>query len=350
MITDIHFGARNDSPLFLENLTHFFETSFFPAIDKNNITDVLILGDTWQNRRNINIHTLHIAKEKFFDVLQSRGIAVKIVYGNHDVFYKNTNEINSIDFLSEQYPNIEVVDTFKVFTFDNVKIGMMSWIPNEGSEKYMEFIKTAECDILCGHYEINSFEMVAGHYCSGGLSKDIFQRYEKVISGHFHIPSSDGRIVYLGNPLQTNWGDWGIEKGAWILNTDTLYLDRILNTNTVFEKIHYTEDVDILSFPYKSYAGKIVRLFVDNFLIVEKNKFELFVDRLSEVVHELEVHEVDHSVLAPTDLKSASDCVNTADTISLYASSISFPESIDRGRFLSIMLDVYKESSERVIV
>lgn len=348
LITDIHFGARNDSPLFLNNLTKFFDKVFFPTLEQEKITTVLILGDTWQNRRAINILTLRIAREKFFKVLESRNISVKTIYGNHDVFYRNTNDINSIDFLESAFQNMEVVKVGKIFDFDGLKVGMMSWIPNDNPEEHLKFLHESVCDVLCGHFEINAFEMTAGHFCTGGLEASVFRRYDKVLSGHFHIPSTDGRITYLGNTNQTNWGDYGVEKGAWILDTATLKLNRILNPFTIYDRIHYSEDIDLLKFDYNQYSGKIVRLFVANLLEVDKKKYGLFIDRLSDTVHELEVVETTSYNSEESESSHIEVCTNTVDILKSYVDSVPFNNLESKDKFQTMILDVYQEAFDKV--
>jgi DNA repair exonuclease SbcCD nuclease subunit len=51
IITDQHFGARNDSQHFLDYYEKFYSEVFFPQIDSNDINNVLILGDTFDRRK-----------------------------------------------------------------------------------------------------------------------------------------------------------------------------------------------------------------------------------------------------------------------------------------------------------
>ena len=66
IITDQHFGARNDSTHFLDFYEKFYRDTFFPNLDKNGITTVLILGDTFDRRKYINFYSLKRTKEMFF--------------------------------------------------------------------------------------------------------------------------------------------------------------------------------------------------------------------------------------------------------------------------------------------
>ena len=91
IITDQHFGARNDSIAFLDFFEKFYDNTFFPALDANNIDTVLVLGDTFDRRKYVNFYALDRAKKMFFDKLEERGITVYMMAGNHDTYFKINN-------------------------------------------------------------------------------------------------------------------------------------------------------------------------------------------------------------------------------------------------------------------
>ena len=99
LITDQHFGARNDALHVLDFYQKFYEEVFFPKIKEEKVQAVLMLGDTFDRRKYLNFNTLKRAKEMFFDPLAYMGIDVHILAGNHDTYFKNTNEVNSVDLL-----------------------------------------------------------------------------------------------------------------------------------------------------------------------------------------------------------------------------------------------------------
>ncbi|NBP57189.1 hypothetical protein EBU71_11785 [bacterium] len=51
VITDQHFGARNDSIHFLDYYERFYRDTFFPTLEEHGINTVLILGDTFDRRK-----------------------------------------------------------------------------------------------------------------------------------------------------------------------------------------------------------------------------------------------------------------------------------------------------------
>ena len=134
LISDQHFGARNDSVGFLDFYQKFYDNTFFPTLDAAGISTVLILGDTFDRRKYINFYTYKRAREMFFDRLAEKDIQVLMLAGNHDTYFKNTNEVNSVELLLQEYTNIEVISepkTVHVYDIPNhiqYPICMMPWI------------------------------------------------------------------------------------------------------------------------------------------------------------------------------------------------------------------------------
>lgn len=350
LITDLHFGCRGDSLLHLENQLEFYEKVFFPELEKNRVKTCLILGDVWDRRKYININTLHVFREKFFRKLKDLDVAVKVLYGNHDTSFRNTNSVNSLDFIGEAFDNIEIIDTPRVFDFDGLKIGMISWINSSNREESIEFIKTADCRILCGHFEINGFEMVKGHYCSGGFEAKDFSRFEEVFSGHFHITSTSDGISYLGNPNQNDWGDYGLKKGFWILDSETCERVHIQNPFNLYEKLQYDDEVDVIKFDYTPYKGKIVRVYVASFEVTNKKKLSLFIDRLGADAYSVEVME-QSTTGSVEDEDELIDMVgsDTSAMIDQYITSVGVSSSFDASRLKGYFAEVYQEANDKMI-
>ena len=162
IITDQHFGARNDSIAFLDFFEKFYENTFFPTIDSAGIDTVLILGDTFDRRKYINFYALDRAKKMFFDKLEERGIRVHMLAGNHDTYYKNTNEVNSPELLLTEYNNIDVISKPETIIIDGTSICMMPWICPDNYQDSIDQIKNTKAEICMGHFEIAGFAMHRG--------------------------------------------------------------------------------------------------------------------------------------------------------------------------------------------
>ena len=155
IITDVHWGARNDSINFINFYEKFYNDIFFPTLDNHKIDTVLMLGDTFNRRKYINFVTYSHSKRIYFDELQKRNIKTHILVGNHDTSYKNTNEVNSVDLLLREYDNINVIDSPQTIHLDYSNPGadvcMIPWICADNYEQSMEWIKNDKSQICMGH-------------------------------------------------------------------------------------------------------------------------------------------------------------------------------------------------------
>lgn len=244
LITDIHFGARNDLPIFLDFQKKFFNQVFFPKLDELGIKTVVNLGDTFDRRKYINFNTLHRAKDMFFDPLAQRNIWSPTIIGNHDTFHKNTNKVNSMELVCNEfhYPNLKIINDPQVVDVDGFPIVMIPWICQDNYLDCYKLIETAETDLCMGHFAVNGFVMHVGQVAEEGVNREIFDRYDMVFSGHFHHRSSDGRIHYLGSPSEMTWQDFGDTKGFHILDLETRRLQFIPNPFQMFHRIIYNDE------------------------------------------------------------------------------------------------------------
>lgn len=342
MITDIHFDVRNGSRYFLDKYEQFFDQVFFPTMREKGIKHLLILGDVWEYRTKISSVALHRARQMFYDRLEEEGIEVWIIYGNHDVAFRNTNEVNTVDFLGKMYPNMHVVTSHETINIDGTPINMVSWINNANLDESLEFIAKCPPTILCGHFEINSFEMHKGHLCESGLDKHLFDRFDMVFSGHFHTVSNDGRIFYLSNPFQTNWGDYGLKKGFWTLDLDSREMEHILNPFEVYARIIYNDDIDIIDFDYEQYRDMIVRVYIQSYAATNRNKLDLFIEKLSFVSYRNELQEIDDTVTIDSD--GNIEFVDNRQLIEAYISDFIQNDNLDKQKLMHIFTDMYEEA------
>lgn len=283
VITDQHFGVRGDSIIFLDYYEKFYRDVFFPTLAERGITTVLDLGDTFDRRKYINYVTLKRSKQMYFDELKNRGITVHSVVGNHTTYFKNTNEVNSMDLLLTEYDNYHVyINEPVVLNFDGCDIMLSPWISQGNLESSMNAFDTTKVPILMGHFEFQGFEMMKGQLCDHGLDKNQFKKFSAIYSGHFHHPSTHDNITYLGAPYEMTWTDYAGKRGFHIFDTDTREMEFIQNPYSLFHKLEYDdkdltiEDIEELDISQltSSYVKVIVK---------SKNNpytFDLFIDKL----------------------------------------------------------------------
>ena len=341
IITDQHFGARNDSIAFLDFYQKFYDNTFFPTIDSAGIDTVLILGDTFDRRKYVNFYALDRAKKMFFDKLEERGIRVHMLAGNHDTYYKNTNEVNSPDLLLVEYGNIDVISKPETIVIDGTSICMMPWICPENYQESLDHITNTKAEICMGHFEIAGFAMHRGMESNDGLAKETFQKFDLVFSGHYHHRSSDKHIHYLGNPYELTWQDYNDPRGFHLFDLDTRELTFVQNSYRMFERLEYNDkeqepiDLDLIELDQK-----YVKL-----VVVNKNdfyKFDKFIQKLyNKGCHEIKIIE-DMSEFQDGEIGEEINLEDTLSVLSHYVDSIE--TDVEKEQIKTYMRTLYTEA------
>ena len=214
IITDTHWGARNDSQAFTNYFVKFYEDIFFPELLERDISTVIHMGDIVDRRKFINYKTLYQMRHNFFDQCWDRYLNLHMIIGNHDTFFKNTNDVNSMDCLRMMRSGgegdgggmVTVYHDPTEVVFDGTKVFFQPWICPENKEQSLDAISKTDAQILFGHLEVQGFEMHLGAINYEGLSPKVFEKFEYAFSGHFHHKSDNGNVYYLGQIIKTQEG------------------------------------------------------------------------------------------------------------------------------------------------
>jgi len=341
IITDTHYGARKSSTLFHNYFEQFYNDVFFPTLDKEGIKTVIHMGDAFDSRKGIEFKSLTWAQRVVFDPLKERGIDMHLMVGNHDAYYKNTNEVNSIDCLLDYYDNIVPISSPGDHDIDGFKAFMIPWICADNQEETETKIKKSKSKIAFGHLEIHGFALYPGYTQPGGIDKSFFDKFNLVFSGHYHTRSNDGQIYYLGNPYQLYWNDCNDKRGFSIFDTETYELEFVENPYTMFDKIYY-EDTPHQLFKAHLYEGKIVKLIVRK--KSDQLKYDKFVEKLLlsnvaelKIVENLEVNdsEVDFT---------GEKIEDTLTLLDKYIEDSDF--ELEKDRVKQLLREVYQEACE----
>ena len=344
IITDTHFGARNDNLNFNDYFYKFYDNIFFPALKERDITTCVHMGDVVDRRKFISYRIASDFRKRFINKFQELGIDLHIIIGNHDTYYKNTNEINSMEELVGS-------DRFKIYTepkiveFDGTPILFVPWINSNNYDITLKNLKEARADIVMGHLEINGFEMHRGQLAQGSYDKELSRRFDTVFSGHYHHKSDNGQIYYLGTPYEIMWNDYDDPKGFHIFDTETRELERIVNPYKLFKKIFYDDTmIDYTKEDVSQYKECYVKLIVVN--KKDLYGFDQFTDRLLRVdAYEVKIIE-DFSEL---DASNVSDDIveNTQDTMTLLEMYIDELEvDLSKSRLKNKMRELYSEAQD----
>ena len=348
LVTDTHFGARNDNTAFAEYFKQFYDTVFFPYLKENNITEIIHLGDVVDRRKYLNYQTAEIMQEAFFDPIIDNNYNVNIIIGNHDTYYKNTNKVNSISRLYNSYTgtNIHWHDNKPgVVNYDGLDIMLLPWICTDTYEPFLKEVEETDCQVLFGHLELKGFVMHKGAVNMSGLESNIFDKFDVVCSGHFHHKSTVGNINYLGCTYEITWSDYDDPRGFHIFDTETRELEFIRNPLTMFHKIWYDDSnttmEQVVNRNYEPMRNCYVKVIVTN----KDNPFwfDMFIERLEKVspIH-VQVVE-DHLNL---DLESDDEIVSEAeDTLTILHKYVNTLEvNVDKEKLETKIKDLYSEA------
>lgn len=316
LITDQHFGVRNDSQQFHDFFEKFYREFFFPKIDELGIRDIIALGDTFDRRKYINFNSLDRCRSYWFDELSRRSINFHCLVGNHDIYYKNTNRVNAPYLLLKEY-DFHIHEEATNVMFGDFKILMMPWMNSENYEDAMSIIEQSDASVMMSHLELQGFEMYRGSVNDHGLSHKVFSKFDKVFSGHFHHKSSRDNIHYLGAPYEMTWSDYNDDRGFHIFDTETKDLTYIRNPFKMFHKVFYDDtektEQEILEQDFSYLKDCYVKI-----VVKQKNNpyvFDVFVDRLNSALPVATQVVEDNFNL---DIEDDSDIINEAeDTVSI---------------------------------
>lgn len=281
IINDTHCGIRNSSDIFLDNAEKFYNDVFFPTLLERGIRHIIHLGDYFDHRKFINFRALNRNRNHFLKPLRELGITMDIIRGNHDTYYKNTGELNSLKELLGHYMNeVTIIHKPTVMEYGSLKMGLVPWIDDDNEKESMDFLANAKCDWIGGHFEVQGYEMLKGIKNEHGLDRSLFKRFEKVLSGHFHTKSEQDNIMYLGSQMEFFWNDAHDNKYFHIIDTETREIDAIRNPHTLFYRIYYDDSKhDYLHHNIDDVEGKFVKVVVIN--KSDSFTFDRFIDRIN---------------------------------------------------------------------
>jgi len=349
ILTDTHVGVRNASEVFINYQSSFYQDIFFPYCKANNVTQMIHGGDYYDHRKYINYKALNSNRKTFLEPLRQMGISMDIIPGNHDVFYKNTNDLCALKELLGFYTgNVNILMNPSVQDYGGLKMAMLPWVNNENYAESMQFIKSCKASWLMGHLELDGFEMMKGITNQGGMSSTIFSRFEKVLTGHFHTKSTRGNIHYLGSSMEFTWSDADDPKYFHVIDTETRELEMVRNPITLYTKIFYDDEEN----NYKEYDFDKLKNQYVKIIVVNKNDpflFDKFVDAVNSVdIHELKIAE-DFSEFTGENVQDGN--ISFEDTTQLLNSYVDeIDTSLDKPKLKSMIHNIYIESLNKEIV
>ena len=338
IITDTHYGARKGSKHLHDYFELFYKNIFFPSLEAEGIDTIIHMGDVFDSRKSIDYYSLEWAKRVVFEPMKK--YKVHAITGNHDCYYKNTNEINSPELLLNDYSNIKTYSKATDINIDGLDILLLPWISTDNFDESLFMMKKSKSKVVMGHLELNGFRAHRGHVMEDGMKIDAFNKFDKVYSGHYHTRSDDGRIFYLGNPYEMFWNDVNDPRGFTLFDTDTLEHTSINNPYKLFYNVYY-EDTNHQLFNTTEYENKIVKVIVRK--KSSPKEFQKFIDKLDRAgVQDLKIVE-NFAIVENEDFDIDED-ENTISILNRYIDEAEI--EFDRGVVKGIFRDLYKQACE----
>jgi len=275
-IADLHIGVHQNSIFWHDTALKWAEW-LKDELTKKSIKDIFILGDLYHYRDEIAVNTIHVVNQilKLWEKFN-----IVILVGNHDSFYKDRSDINSLSIL-DGWKNITVISNTSQFMIYGKTCTFLPW----GAD-----ISDVEMsDVLFGHLEIESFKMNSHKHCDHGTkASDLLSKAKLIMTGHFHLRDErkyeDRTILYVGNPFEMDFGDTGSTKGYYILDFNNLtYEFTENNLSPKHKKISLTDLTTLKSLTAtevkSTVSNNIIKLVVDK--KITSDNIDLLLQKLS---------------------------------------------------------------------
>lgn len=343
LLTDTHFGGRQDSLIFDAYFEKFYRNVFFPTLQEQSITEMVHLGDIFCRRKFINFNILSRCREYYFSELHRLGIKVHQIVGNHDTFYKNTNSVNSPNLLLGEYPNVTVYSEATEIELDGTKIAIVPWICSGNAKRSFQFIENTTAQVCMGHLELAGFQMHRGSFSEHGHPMEAFSKFDMVFSGHFHHKSNFKNIWYLGAPYEITWADYDDPRGFHLFEPSKRALEYIQNPYFIHNKVTYSDRNKELEelLQLEDLSDSYVKVYVKDKL--NPYWFDLFIDKIEKQgVHDIQI--IDEGTVFDSEEEFLDDVEDTPTLLRKCCEQLD--TNVDTKLLTKFMLQLHNEATE----
>jgi len=316
IVGDTHWGARNSSKIFNDYFIKCWDEFYIPEFQKHGIKHIVQLGDLFDIRKYTANYILKEVKDKHFNKIRDLGFEYHTLAGNHDLYWRESLEVVTQELVLNEYNNVFVYTKPDTINIGGTTIDIIPWICKENSSVVFDFIKNSKSDLCVGHFEFAGFAMYRGQEANDGIDNKPFEKYELVMSGHYHTKSRKDNIVYVGTPYEMTWQDFADDKGYHIFDTETRELTFYRNPHTMFSRFEYDEK-NVENVDFDQFTGKYVRL-----VIVKKTdlyNFDIFMQKVY-AANPIEVKIIED--LSDLQNGTIDDNINLEDTSTILANYI----------------------------
>lgn len=339
-LSDTHFGWKIDNIQYVDYIKRFYRDFFFPELMRNDIQCVIQFGDLLDNRKNISIKTLKLINEVFLEPLYNLEIELITIIGNHDTYYKDTNDLNSVRYVLQGYKNVTLYEEITEVQIGAKMFGFVPWINDGNIQDFERFSEMSDVDVVVGHFEFGGMEYQKGIVSERGMSTTMVKRFPEVYSGHYHISSKKGNILYLNTPYEMTFNDMDEEKGFYVYDTKNSGLEFLQNPETLFKKVVYQdEETDYDQMDYQEFHNSYVKVYV----LQRSNitMYNRFIDSLY-AANPIDISVIEQEI----DFEEEDDVdIEIQSTIGIIKDSVETLTNVDNPSIIAIMDELYKEAA-----
>mgnify|MGYP003951373259 FL=1 len=346
IISDSHFGARNNSVEWLDRMIEYFEEFFIPAVKKHyKKGDILIhCGDVYDNRQSVNLLVLHRTIglfEKFSEIFED---GIYCIAGNHDIMRKNTNDITSLDTI-KYIPNVNVYKEPITIETKDASLLLMPWRKSHADEATC--IAGSDAEYLFCHTTVLGAKFDKYRHSGEGLDSGDCKGFKRVYTGHIHLAQEYKNILYVGNPYQMTRSDANNSKGFWCVDFEND------GKETYYENTYSPKFVKIyINKALESTLQEIIDISTNNFVDVYvpndylmKYQVTPLIDEISKVSKRLDVipFELDESNIQIDYDIDYDKTLNTYNLCEKYVGNMSLEDDMKK-KVLALLKTTYNES------
>lgn len=257
LLTDTHFGVRQNSMTWLNSQLEFMYEQFIPDLKHLKSVGhipvhVVHMGDVFDSRSTISTYVATKVVEVFKEIASIA--PVTIIAGNHDYYSPNSNEVDTLSLLLK--------DT-------GVRIVNKTILEEDGDA----FIPWYEW----GKPISDSIKRVFAHTDIVGESNAYPGK--QVYSGHMHIPfiNTNAQLFNIGSCYSLNFADANQERGYYIVKGDSSVF--VPNKHSIKFWRLYNEDI----FDVKKIDNINIRDYVELYISQSNMATREYVDKINEL-------------------------------------------------------------------
>lgn len=273
IITDTHFGVKQNSATWINSQLDFIYNQLIPHIQQckdSGLYDkirLIHMGDVFDSRSTISTMIATKVVEAFKKLVELCGENnIYIVAGNHDFYSPNSDTIDSLSLLLKNL-NINLCIQDILHEDNDLFIPWYQWGSNESNE----LIESGRVKNIFTHADIVTEPIPYLH------TKNI-----NIFSGHLHIPSIKKNLYNLGSCYALNFADANHDRGYYTIIDDNKPEFHPNNHSIRFWRL-YNEDI------FNSKKFKLIRSgdYVELYISQSNMSIPEYIEKINKYTQEL---------------------------------------------------------------